>query len=626
MYKKVVHSAQNKTKKNKLIISIHKPKRELKHLEWLALAPLIVMVAFVPLIVYAKIIKLTHLEELNWIGIGSIDIEFFSYYKALFFVIAIALGFILLVILHFLKTNRIIKTRYYIPLFVYTFFVILSYIFAMDKVVATRGFIQMHQGFYVLISYVLLVFMLINLVRKEKHVWAFLYAFLFVGALVSLIGIGQYFGYDIFRTEQVMLLILPKVLESIKDEIIINFGLFGIYATMGNSNFVGSFAALMIPLGFSLYFYLKNYLAKLFAFIFVGLMIFVTYGSNSRAGLVGVLISLLIFVILFRKQFLIKPVTALMPILVILTMGIALNVVTDGAVINEIKSMNLIREIDQIKERNETRVFFENIEVFGMSLLIETSDQSIIIEKRLPTLYAYELNGESLELIENNGTYTFSDPNYQQFRMVLDPSNAYFTLRAYNQTLTVYHTNEGLKLLGNNNELVIPEKVDRLTFLDGYESLFSSRGYIWSRSTPLLLNTIFIGAGPDHFTVVFPQNDFLGKLNNMGMNIIVDKPHNMYLQIGINTGLISLFAMIVLWVMYIWDSLKLYYRGHLESFLDYIGAGLFASVIAYLSAGFFNDQIMTVAPLFYTVLGLGIAINRINNHKLKLINDELLIQ
>ena len=38
---------------------------------------------------------------------------------------------------------------------------------------------------------------------------------------------------------------------------------------------------------------------------------------------------------------------------------------------------------------------------------------------------------------------------------------------------------------------------------------------------------------------------------------------------------------------------------------------MFAGVTGYLIAGFFNDQIMSVAPLFYGMLALGIAINRL---------------
>jgi len=38
------------------------------------------------------------------------------------------------------------------------------------------------------------------------------------------------------------------------------------------------------------------------------------------------------------------------------------------------------------------------------------------------------------------------------------------------------------------------------------------RGYIWSRSLPLLRNTILVGYGPDTFAMNFPQHDIAGKV------------------------------------------------------------------------------------------------------------------
>ena len=625
MYKKVVHTAKKKTKKHVTIIEEPKQIKKPKSFEWIGLVPIFFIVAFVPLIVYAKIIELSPLEELNWTGGGTLQLEFFSYYKALFFVIATLVALVTLIILHFFKVNRIVKSKYYIPLLIYTVFVILSYLFATDKTIATRGFIEMHEGIFVLLSFVLIIFVIINLVKKEKHILAFVCSFIFIGVIVSFIGIGQYFGYDIFTTDWGILLTLPKVLEPIKDEIEIRFGLFGIYATMGNSNFVGSFAALMIPLGFSLYFYAKKYYLKLLAFIFMGLMIFVSYGANSRAGLIGVIVSILISVILYRKQFIKRPITAFMPFVVILILGFILNNVTEGKIINEIKSMDLIAELKALKEINEDRLRFENIEISEMMLTIETNDESVIIEKKYPTMYAYTIDGAPLELIENNGIYTFSDVLYKNYRITLDASNIYFVLSAYGRNLTVFHTIDGLKIIGQGGERVTPEEVDRLKFLDGYESLFSSRVYIWSRSVPLLKDYILLGAGPDMYPIAFPQNDFVGRFNSMSMNFIVDKPHNMFLQIGINTGLISLIAMITLWGIYTIDSLKLYFNRNLKSFADFMGVGFFLGVIAYLSAGFFNDQILSVAPLFYIMLGVGIAVNKINKHQIQDLKNENLI-
>lgn len=69
------------------------------------------------------------------------------------------------------------------------------------------------------------------------------------------------------------------------------------------------------------------------------------------------------------------------------------------------------------------------------------------------------------------------------------------------------------------------------------------RGYIWSRTIPILPDYLVLGAGPDCFLYEFPQDDILGKLYAYGTgSIVVDKPHNLYLQIFVNEGGIALLA------------------------------------------------------------------------------------
>ena len=143
--------------------------------------------------------------------------------------------------------------------------------------------------------------------------------------------------------------------------------------------------------------------------------------------------------------------------------------------------------------------------------------------------------------------------------------------------------------------------------------LVSNRGYIWSRTIPMLKDSIFIGYGPDNFTMVFPQEDYIGRFNTgtTGMtNMVIDKPHNMYLQTAVNTGVISLLALLFMWAFYLFDCVKLYIKGNMNSFTEYIGAAIFISIMAYLVAGLFNDSVVSVAPLFWVLLGMGIAINR----------------
>lgn len=140
----------------------------------------------------------------------------------------------------------------------------------------------------------------------------------------------------------------------------------------------------------------------------------------------------------------------------------------------------------------------------------------------------------------------------------------------------------------------------------------SGRGYIWSRSIPLLRDTWFLGHGPDTYAMYFPQQDAVGKLMYLGStHKIVDKPHNIYLQQAINTGIISLLALLVLWGGYLLQSLIIYWQSDFKDWKARAGVAIMAAVAAYLVTGFFNDSVISVAPVFWILLGTGISLNRL---------------
>jgi len=71
-------------------------------------------------------------------------------------------------------------------------------------------------------------------------------------------------------------------------------------------------------------------------------------------------------------------------------------------------------------------------------------------------------------------------------------------------------------------------------------------------------------------------------------DIIVDKPHNMYLQTAINTGMVSLLSLLFVWCVYLLDSIKIYIDGEMNTFEKFLGASAFLSVTGYLAAAIFN--------------------------------------
>lgn len=147
------------------------------------------------------------------------------------------------------------------------------------------------------------------------------------------------------------------------------------------------------------------------------------------------------------------------------------------------------------------------------------------------------------------------------------------------------------------------------------------RGYIWSRTIPLLKDYILIGSGPNTFTEVYPNNDYVG-LNNMNYaGSTITKPHNMYLQTWVQTGLLSLIAYLALVFIYLIRSVRLYWRSSMESFTARVGAAIMISVFGYIVTGIANDSTVAVAPVFWGLLGVGLAVNRMaskeNESKIK---------
>lgn len=165
-------------------------------------------------------------------------------------------------------------------------------------------------------------------------------------------------------------------------------------------------------------------------------------------------------------------------------------------------------------------------------------------------------------------------------------------------------------------DAIIPANAEHIGF-EGKEKLGSARGYIWSRSLPLLKNCLVTGYGADTFTYIFPQNDVLAKYysysdNNAGFYVTVDKPHNLYLQIFISNGLIALIAFIGICLFYLVDCFRLYALKKEYRAGQIMGAAVMLGVVGYLAAGMFNDSSVSVAPVFWILLGAGAALNTIN--------------
>jgi hypothetical protein len=259
-------------------------------------------------------------------------------------------------------------------------------------------------------------------------------------------------------------------------------------------------------------------------------------------------------------------------------------------------------------DRNKKKEKLEDLLITADQIRITEADGDFIaFEIKDNKVKAIDAEGNNLGFNQAEaGHYQVVAEGYQDYELVLTKINGvedkiFATVPKFD--IWVIVDQMGLTYKGRNHEPVKIDSPARFGF-QGNESLFTYRGYIWSRTIPLLKDHVLLGAGPDSFVFEFPQYEHVTKWNiGQPTYLLYDKPHDWYLQMGVNTGVLSLLAVLAMGLLLLIQSIK---KFMLDGKEDIAAITLVAMVYAYATAGIFNDSVITVAPIFWMVFGLAI--------------------
>ena len=570
-------------------------KRAEKKTSLVDIMPYVFIIAVVPLIVYLYVDKLEPIEVSNWRG-GDQYYDLLSWWKSRWFIIASSLGLCLFVIRSIQGRIQIgWKPGLHIPSALYILFIILSTITSRYVSVALNGFVARYEGMLVLLFYVLDMIILTSLVRDERHLRIISGSLLVSAFIICLIGLSQLAGYNFFNTGFGKSLILPA--EYAASELVFKFGTM-VYGTLANPNYMGSYVALVFPIAVASIFLAKKKGLRVAAAVLSVLLLVNLIGSDSSAGLVGLGAGILIAIIYFRKHiFKNKTIIILSLVVVLAGMGFVAN-----RVISEINAGTQGYYVeDIIFEDNRARII--------------STTETLVIRYDGSNLSFHDEANNQLEIDISDGedikTVKFKDSTYKGYTVAI--SGDILRVRNAGVEFFLRLREDSLALIGNpgdeTDQISKPAAID----VRGYEKVGSARIYIWSRAIPLLKNTVAIGSGPDSFVIEFPQNDYIGKINAYGTpKMIVDKPHNLYLQIAVNTGVLSLIAFLAMIAVYVASCVKLYFARNNRSAAAPLGTAIFIGICSYLVAGLFNDSVVSVAAVFWVLLGAGFACNSLS--------------
>ncbi|MBN7774058.1 O-antigen ligase family protein [Clostridium aminobutyricum] len=629
-------SSASKTKNEDFIWSMSMAPRLQESFHWFQMVPVILFTACVITIV--RLHSYTRpMSQFYWTNSGNDLTDFFSFYKMEAIILCAVLALVILLYRIFSQSMAIKRTPYYIPITVYSLFVLFSYFMSDYKEFALWGWNDRFEGTVTLLTYMFMLFYIINTVNNEKNVKCIIYILGIVSTLLSLLGITQASGHDFFKTLIGKKLITPSSYWNNLDQLTFTFHK-EIYQTVYNINYVSFYLTLLLPLFGLLFIYsmtkgkAEPVYKKLSWGVLFALTIYNLIGSQSSGGFLGMGIVVLISLVILNK----KIINWWRPVSILIVITLLVGGITYNRWMPEISGASKsVLGIDTQSSTNSEVPGSPKSNDLGVSTTTSKGYIDYIVTKGSDIIFNYKGNeltfttypenpvaikltdaqGKDLDIknIEGSQMFTIADDRFASF--VIGPAEDsagtnYFIINVddseWDFAIIPGKDVQYRNTLGN---LVSLTKVPAIGWEDN-QNFGSGRGYIWSRTIPMFKDTILLGHGADTYCIYFPQNDYVGKYNaDWGLNLIVDKPHNMYFATIVNTGMISLLALMVLWFTYIFQSIKIYGRRDLNSFIDYAGIGVFLGICGFLVSAFVDDSSVSVMPMFYGLLGTGIAIN-----------------
>ena len=591
------------------------------------LLPIIIMMGFIPLIVHMYVYN-CNLSQFEWFSANADRQSDFFFAWKMIAIVAVAIVMIGILLYQALKKNKKMEFRLensFYFLFLYAMFVGMSALFSGYKYWVVRGTFELFEPVGVVFAYILLCYYTYQFVQNERQVKFILGAAGIGMTIVTLIGVFQYFKLDFFKTDFGKHLILNPSWWSNLEALNFNMLEGTSYTTLYNPNFLSFYFGMLVPLLVCLFVASRKIWQKLLLAVAEILCLICLKGSGSDTGWMAIVIgaSIIALVLASRRKKIFYTVLGIGVTGMVLI--ILLGMKTDVGVRIKDSIVGTYHYNEQFALRS-----------------VETGEDNVMLDFRGNKLYlsyitdaegnalstVMDENGQELELVltdETNHYYVLSDSRFEGMgiQSVKLGENEVPAVAVWSDGLTWNFVNLGgvYYYCNTAGKTVEFPNVKNISLLR--EDALSSRGHIWNMTIPLLGKHVFMGSGANTYMFEYPQNDYLGQVYIYGGSSLQVKAHCWYLQQWVETGLIGTLALLAFLGWYVIRSMRIYRRADLHESISWVGFGLFAAVLVYLIAAIANDSNVCTAPMFWGMLGLGLATNRMIVEKEKLFAQQV---
>lgn len=604
--------------------------RQTNRLGTLGAVLVVLVLAVVPFAVSAYHFQ-TGLSEYSWFSGGEDSYDFFLYWKG-FLLTSVSLMMVLELMFVSIRERRQLcmqaKFRYILPAACYLLLSVLSAVCSSHRQMAVYGGYEQWEGIWILGAYVTVLLFSYVMLRGEREFCIVMWGFLAGVFILSLFSAMQAFGYDFLRTDAGRAMM--NFMSDRKLNFTFHFEVGRVYSTLHNPNYVGSYAALVFPVVLSLISFEKRWttvVRSVVAATSAVCLILMLAGSQSVTGFIGVFASFLLFAVywLVRNRarpgriFICAGGCAVVVVMIVLTNQPVFEY-GYNKIMHPTPNRFLIKSMET--EEGQLRITTAGDEVLfvnaghpgGAENFCEFQDGdgkklSASYDKTAGKWRVPDKRFEGIELQETK--LTDKGTEYDAIKIQTpETGRTYTVVKKENETGTPYAIQTASGKLGELHHIEAAGFEDSMHF-------GSRRGYIWSRTFPLLGKHLLLGSGPSTFVYEFPNDDYVGRLNVGYEWSVVTKPHNMFLQIWVQTGLLSLLAFLALYIVYFVECIRIYFWKKQIRLSDAAGIGMMLGTFGYLVTGLANDSCVAVAPLYWALLGTGMALNRFNKKEEK---------
>lgn len=560
--------------------------------------PLYIIAAGLPLIIYFHT-QYIGLEGQAWFPNQTTWTDFFLYGKSrCVHFIGLFMAAVLIVGTFRKKNHKFV--REWLLVFIFGVLQLISAFLSIAPRQSFLGGIEQYESVWVLLAYLVIGCYAYQCTLKGKEP-EFLMKALFLGVfLSSLIGVTQLFQMDYWESGIGKSILIPETYQELREGL--RFSFFNdqwqpVYLASYNPNYAGIYLLMILPC-MLLWKDRRVRIAGIIGAVCLA-------GTMSKTVLAATMIVFLIAMMLFKNRISQKNrkwIAGAAAMILLVTVGVFVFDRNTNYISDEQKLQAVVCEEEYV------HITYQNEEIWLRDIPKEDGGAGYEICYEDGSHVALKWNEESGEM----------DPYAEELQglhfKVYQKDGIHYTMFRYEDIPFRFTKDLGT---GKYEYVSINGKIDELqtaeTILGGYDGLISGRGYIWSRTLPVILKHPLLGTGPDTFMVAFPQDDYVAR-SNLGhafFTQILTNAHSLYLQMAVQTGLPALFCFLLFVFTYLGKSWKLYYGKTSYTSLERIGVGIFLGVTGYLICGITFASCACTTPIFWLLLGTGIGINTV---------------